>query len=150
MMEESNNKTIELSDWIAYYKILVEDIQYAKNQQWRLTYYIVLLLAAIIGLSELFKTKSILQIILLIAAVLLGILGTYFLNKFQKDLTRYRENIGKVRNKFFGDLQEISRFEPAEGNPTYYVSFLSLLIGVIWVSVFFVVWGLIFKIVPCL
>jgi hypothetical protein len=149
-MQKTNYSPIELSNWIAYYKILVEDIRYAKNQQWRLTYYIVLLLAALIGLSELFKRNWILQTILIIAAILLAIFGTRFLCKFQKDLTRYRSNIGKIRKKFPGYLHDIAKFEPAEGNPTYYVSFLSLLIGVIWVSVFLVACAVILKIAPCL
>jgi len=51
-MSDSSNKKAELSDWLAYHKSLINDIQFAKNQQWRLAYYTVLLLAAVFGLSK--------------------------------------------------------------------------------------------------
>jgi hypothetical protein len=49
----------------------------------------------------------------------------------------------KVRKKFPDDLHEISKFKEGEGSPTYYVSFLSLLIGVIWIGVVFIAWDII-------
>jgi hypothetical protein len=39
------------------YKILVDDIKFAKLQQWRITYYIILTFAAIIGIYALLQPK---------------------------------------------------------------------------------------------
>ena len=33
-MSDSSNKKAELSDWLAYHKSLINDVQFAKNQQW--------------------------------------------------------------------------------------------------------------------
>ena len=129
-----------LADWLAYYHILIEDVRYAKSQQWRLCYYILLLLVAVFALSRTLGQKTEVSIVLFITAILLAIAGTYFLFKFQKDLRRYRENIKNVRNKFPKDLQEIVRYKPAEEASTYYIDFLYLLIGVIWAGVIFLSW----------
>jgi hypothetical protein len=141
-MEESTIESPKLSDWLSYHRLLVDDIKYAKSQQWRLAYYTLLLLAAVIGLSKALDSGPEVKIILFITSVLLAVAGTYFLRKFQKDLTRYRQNISKVREKFPNDLREIATYEPAEGAPTYYADFLHLLIGVIWAAVIFVAWAI--------
>ena len=144
-MNQLNNHKTKLSDWLTYHKILIDDIQYAKNQQWRLAYYTILLLAAVFGLSKVLITNSVIVNILFLIAILLGVVGTYFLLKFQKDIKRYRQNIGKVRENFPEDLYHIAKFEKAEGKPTYYASFLILMIGVIWAGVFIVGWSLKFE-----
>jgi hypothetical protein len=131
-----------LSDWLSYHRLLVDDIKYAKSQQWRLAYYILLLLAAVIALSKTLGSEPEVKIILFITSLLLAAAGTHFLRKFQKDLTRYRQNISKVRAKFPDDLRDVATYEPAEGDPTYYADFLHLLIGVIWVAFIFVAWAI--------
>jgi hypothetical protein len=118
-MEESKSQSTKLSDWLAYYQLLIEDVRYAKSQQWRLCYYILLLLGAVFGLSRVFGQKSEIIIVLFIISVILAIAGTHFLLKFQRDLKRYRENIKNVRDKFPEDLQKIVRYKPAEEDPTY-------------------------------
>lgn len=139
-MEEIKPASTKLSDWLAYYQILIEDARYAKNQQWRLCYYVLLLLVAVIGLSRALGQKPEVTTILFTTSVILAIAGTYFLLKFQKDLRRYRQTIGNVRDKFPEDLQELVRYKPAEGESTYYVDFLYLSIGVIWAGAIFVGW----------
>jgi hypothetical protein len=104
-MEESKSQSTKLSDWLAYYQILIEDVRYAKSQQWRLCYYILLLLGAVFGLSRVFGQKSEIIIVLFIISVILAIAGTHFLLKFQRDLKRYRENIKNVRDKFPEDCE---------------------------------------------
>ena len=135
-------KQTKLSDWLAYYSILIEDIRYAKNQQWRLCYYVLLLLGAVIGLSRVLGQSPQVRIILFIASVTLAVAGTHYLLKFQEDLRRYRETIRDVRSKFPKDLQELVRYKPAEEDSTYYIDFLRLLIIVIWAGVVFVGWGI--------
>ena len=141
-MEESNKEPPKLSDWLSYHRLLVDDIKYVKNQQWRLTFYTLLLLAGIIALSKTIDSGPEVKIILFIISLMLAAAGTYFLLKFQKDLTRYRENISKVREKFPDDLRKIATYVPAEGDPTYYSDFLFLLVGVIWATLIFVAWAI--------
>jgi hypothetical protein len=141
-MEESRKESPKLSDWLSYHRLLVDDIKYAKSQQWLLAYYILLLLAAVIGLSKALGTKPEVTIVLFITSLVLAVSGTCFLTKFQQDLNRYRKNIKRVREKFPDDLQDIAKYEPAEGDPGYYATFLYLLIGVIWVGVIFVGWAI--------
>jgi hypothetical protein len=129
----------ELDQWISYYQILIDDVKYAKSQQWQVSYYVMILLAAIIGLSKVLPQKIAVKIVLFIAAFLLATIGTYILLRFQKDLRRYRENIAKIRNVFPDDLKEIATYKPAE-DKSYYVNILYILIGTIWVSVLFVGW----------
>ena len=86
MMEESKTGSPQLSDWLSYHRLLVDDIQYAKSQQWRLAYYILLLMAAVIGLSKTLGSETKVTIILFITSLMLATAGTYFLHKFQKDL----------------------------------------------------------------
>ncbi len=148
-MEESKPASTKLSDWLAYYQILIEDVRYVKNQQWRLCYYTLLLLVAVIGLWGALGQMPKVRVILFTTSVILAIVGTYFLLKFQKDLRRYRQTIGNVRDKFPDDLQELVRYKPAEKDSTYYTDFLCFLIGVIWAGVIFVgwrigFWGLLF------
>lgn len=141
--ERSELTTASLTDWLAYYKILIEDIKYAKTQQWRLAYYTLVLLGAIVALSQYLNPKLPATIVLFIAALLIAIFGTYYLRKFQKDLRRYRTNVSRIREKRFpADLREVSKFEPAEKDPAYYTDFLNLLIVVIWVGLFLVGWAI--------
>ncbi len=134
------NMPTELDQWISYYQILIDDVKYTKNRQWQISYYtMILLAAAIIGLSTALNQKPI-QIILFIISGLLAAVGTYILVRFQKDLRRYRENITKVRLRFPGGLKEIASYKPAEEDKSYYVNILYIQIGTIWVSVVFVGW----------
>ena len=139
-METTIPESPSVSNWLSYHQNLVENIKYAKSQQWRLAYYILLLLAGVIGLSRTLGAQPQVSIILFLIAVALAVAGTHFLLKFQNDLTRYRKNIKKVREKFPVDLQELSAHEPAEGDPSYYTDFLYLLVSVIWVATALVAW----------
>jgi uncharacterized membrane protein len=141
-MEESKTESAKLSDWLSYHRLLVDDIKYAKSQQWSLTYYTLLLLATVVGLSKTLGSGPEVKIILFLVALIIAVAGTHFLRKFQKDLTRYRQNISKVREKFPKDLKKIADYVPAEGDPTYYADFLHLLIGAIWVAAIFTAWAI--------
>ena len=51
-MSDKPQKVECLSDWLAYYQILIDDIKYAKRQQWNLCYYALLIFGAIVGLTQ--------------------------------------------------------------------------------------------------
>jgi hypothetical protein len=35
-VEEQKSEKAELSHWLTYYQVLIDDIKFAKSQQWRL------------------------------------------------------------------------------------------------------------------
>jgi len=95
-----------LSDWIAYYQILIDDIKYAKRQQWNLCYYALLIFGAIVGLTQIgnLNLKNYIDEIRWIAVGLATSISC-FLIQFQLDIWRYRKNVKKiVKNKFPEDL----------------------------------------------
>jgi len=140
---EGKSESVNLSEWLTYYRILVDDIRFAKQQQWRLTYYTLLLLAAIIAISRHLEPELSATIVLFIIALALATAGTYYLERFQKDLIRYRSDVAKIRQeKFPPDLGNIAAYKPAEKDPAYYRDFLILLIIVIWVGLFLVGWAI--------
>ena len=81
-MEKSRTEPPKLSDWLSYHRLLVDDIKYAKSQQWRLAYYTLLLLAAVIGLSKTLGSEFEVTIVLFITSIILAVAGTYFLHKW--------------------------------------------------------------------
>jgi hypothetical protein len=141
-MDEQKSPSIAVAEWLSYHQTLIEDIKFAKSQQWRLAYYVLLLQGAIIGLSKTLPTHNVTIIILSMATLFIAIFGTYFLLKFQNDMTRYRSNIKKVRSKFPSDLKEIATYESAEGDPAYYSGFLYFIISFIWLGAILVGWSI--------
>ena len=141
-MANNNSNSTGLSDWLAYYQILIDDVKYAKGQQWHVSYYILILLSAAIGLSKILSIKPVTQIVLFVFSCILATVGTLILSRFQKDLRRYRENISKVRSKFPEDLHDIANYEPAEEDPSYYAFVLYVQIATIWVAVGFAGWAI--------
>jgi hypothetical protein len=141
--KENIQGTTNPADWLAYYQILIDDIKYAKQQQWRLAYYALLLFAAVVALSGYLDSKPSSTITLFIVKFFLAVSGTYYLRKFQRDIRRYRTNVSTIRNKYFPpDLRDIAQYEPADKDPYYYGDFLTLLVAVIWLSWFFVAWAI--------
>jgi len=139
-MEKSDQKKATTDQWFQYFQIVIDDIKFAKMQQWRLVYYILLLQVAIVGVYAM-PGKFYMEItILFTLSAFLAIFGTYFLIKFQNDLTCYRNRKGKCIDNFPYDLRDIVRDEKAEGDPGYYISFLRLQISIIWISVALVGW----------
>jgi hypothetical protein len=139
-MEEQNSTDISVSDCLSYHQTLIDDIKFAKGQQWRLAYYILLLEGAIIGIFKALPKRTAITIVLFTTVLVVSAFGTLFLFKFQKDLTRYRGNIKKIRANFPEELKKISAYEPAEGDSTYYAGFLVFIVSVIWVGFVFVGW----------
>jgi len=96
-MEHSNTSSPQ-EDFRMRYKIYIDDIKYAKSRQWTVTYYLLLLFVAVVGLAELLKfeileVSIIVNILLSVSALIVGFLGRFFLDKLHNDIVRYRKNL---------------------------------------------------------
>ena len=137
---EKLKKVEFLSDWLAYYQILIDDIKYAKRQQWNLCYYALLIFGAIVGLTQIenLNLKNYIDEMRWIA-VGLATLISCFLIQFQLDIWRYRKNIERIiDNKFPNELADIASYPKASGR-FYYIFFLIFSIGIIWAG-YLAVW----------
>ena len=59
MENQENSSAIE--DFRMKYKILIDDIKYIKSRQWTVTYYLLLLYAAVIGFSKYLNSVDCIQ-----------------------------------------------------------------------------------------
>ena len=148
--EEQRDKEAP-QDFRMRYQIAIDDIKYLKNRQWAVTYYLLLIYAAIISLYHLADRPDCpwLEKGLALIAVLVAALGTYFLVDFQSRISTYRKHRKfiiekkKLSNDFIsfeeneiGDLDEYISWW--RNFPTFTLSFMIML----WLGAFFVLWYL--------
>ena len=88
----------------------IEDIQFLKQQQWRIVYYCLLLFGAIFFLvrfliydcsNPLIHHKSSFQVILSVLSNVIAFIGLYFLIDLQKSIQKNRGYIAYIRNRYF-------------------------------------------------
>jgi len=88
----------------------LEDIQFLKQQQWKVVYYCLLLFGVLFFLIRFFiydynnpliyyKTKS--QWILTVISSVITFFGLYFQIDFQRTIQKNRTRIGEIRYKYF-------------------------------------------------
>jgi hypothetical protein len=93
MGEEQRNKEAP-QDFRMRYRVIIDDIKYIKSRQWAVTYYLLLLFAAIISFHHLVNPVYPWQEkILTFIAILVAALGTFYLMEFQYRLSLYRERL---------------------------------------------------------
>lgn len=85
-------------DFRMRYQVIIDDIKYIKSRQWAVTYYLLLLFAAIIGFYKIISPEQVilscwLRCILFMVAVGVAVFGILFLNGLEKTLARYRERL---------------------------------------------------------
>ena len=87
-------------DFRMRYQVFIEDIRYLKTRQWTVTYYLLLLFAAIITFwksVEHAHQTNLLKDTLILISEFVYLVGVYFLHDFHKRNTYYRkEMIEKV------------------------------------------------------
>ncbi len=161
-MEAQAQKESVFADFRMEYQSAVNDIEHVKSRQWAITYYLLLLLAAIIGFSKamdlsqqglFYWGKWVLSVI----AILIAYIGGWFLLKFQGALGRYRTHLTNdiVPNlsKEFQEYYEEVMKKRYNGDPTWKEKHLSgkeketkihtlVFSLMLWVSAFFVIWCL--------
>jgi hypothetical protein len=139
-MVEHNSPKISLSDWLSYYQILGEDVKFAKLQQWRLAYYILLIQGAIIAIHTQLTGKIAATIMLFIITFFVSAVGTRYLYRFHDDLKGYRENMFKVIKKIPDELIKTADLKPLEEVDKQYKIFLGFIVSIIWTGFVFVGW----------
>ena len=90
---------------LTIYSKLIDDIQFAKLQQWRTVYYCVILLGAILTSTKTFCSPSskFINLILSIVSGAIGILGCIAIIIFQRSLNEYRKKVNKLKYEFFSN-----------------------------------------------
>ena len=148
-MEETQNEKDQRNkefpqDFRMRFQVILDDIKYIKSRQWSVTYYLLLLFAAIIGFSSLLNHGCLERSTLLTIAILVALLGTFYQVDFQTRLFNYRK---RLIDKVLPNLSD--KFQKTEKEPPRYTSwfrdfwaFTFPFILMIWFGAFFVFWHL--------
>jgi len=107
MSDDQTQKDLHL-----IYAISVEDIKFAKQQQWRITYYTLILMASIFYLRTYYQLHYFCDIFLLIATPLIAFVALYILIKIESDMLNYRSKIVQVNDSLsdeFININQISK-----------------------------------------
>jgi len=111
-MDSNNYGQSTLADFRMLYQVTIDDIRYIKGRQWVVTYYLLLLFAAIIGFSETIGLDQIdnwrwEKLVLSGISVGIAILGICFLIGYQKTLAGYRRRlVDNITPNLSGDFQK--------------------------------------------
>jgi hypothetical protein len=136
-MTNSSNEKKEKMKWaMIIYKGQRNDIRFVKNQQWKTTYYTILIYA---GIFYLFKDKVLYfcikpfsGILFLSALLITSLLSIIILWKMHKDIIIYRKIVKIIEKNYpvIKDLSDISKI-PTEGykNNKLYPIIFSLIIA---------------------
>jgi len=79
-----------------WYQVALEDIRFAKSQQWRVVYYVIALFFGIVGFQSQFEKNPLLpwqEKFLIIIPWLLAVGGTCMLLQFQRTMQGYRKRL---------------------------------------------------------
>ena len=79
------------------YSVSIDDIRFAKQQQWRMTYYALLLMAGIFYIRTNNQFPLIWHIILIIITVLIAGFAVVFIIEIENDIVGYRHRIVQTR-----------------------------------------------------
>jgi len=90
---------------IVVYKLLYDQIDSLKKQQWTITNYIALLYGAIFVLAKELALSSEQRNLLIGSTVVAGVYGILALLKVQNDLKKARKRLDKANKKIFGSLE---------------------------------------------
>jgi hypothetical protein len=140
---KDNKEVVIDEDLWNLYKIIIDDIRFSKQQQWKIFYYGLVLHGSIIGFSQIIKLTCIKACLLTIFSLLGCILCIYYINHYNYDMRTYRKRLSKVQNDFskytkgiFGELPK-NYTELSYNLPILIPVYMILFIGFI-----FVVWYL--------
>jgi hypothetical protein len=97
-MDKQVEKDRAMADFRMRYQVTIDDIKYIKTRQWAVTYYLLLLYAAVIGFYKIMKPDHGIipcwqKVVLYLTIVGIAVFGIFFLNKLEKTLARYRKRL---------------------------------------------------------
>jgi hypothetical protein len=102
-----NDNATSRESQMALYQITVSDLTYFKSQQWSLTNHAILLLAGIVGASQLLGTVKAWERIALTVLVLLVVLaGQIILTKLENSIIVRQARLHATREKLGFDFHE--------------------------------------------
>ena len=150
----NGNNTNTNNEFLNRFSILIDDIKYIKSRQWTVTYYLLLLYAALIGFYKLMGfhkgadfcfEKNLLCILTLLVAGL----GTIYQYEFQSRVTRYRRLLNGVLDHLSKPYRDFERdaFKERFKTEDRYISwwngfwlFTFPFIIILWVGATFIFW----------
>ena len=142
-MSEQENSDREAAEFRLLYQTTADDIKYVRRQQWAITCYALLLIAAIVGFHDiLFHPGLVEKSILVFLAFVIGIAGTLYLISLQKTLSKYRGKLMKITDHFSGVARETLLESLPDYNSfrCYFLTIVLPFILVMFIAVCFVAW----------
>lgn len=124
----TNDQTQE--DLHLVFQTSLDDIRFAKRQQWRITYYSIILMGTIEYFSQKFNlflfsysiSSSTIIFLIMTAAVLAFI-------KCESDISKYRDRLSGARKMLSTDFKDIYRLEETHSSWIYSLPWILFLCG---------------------
>ncbi len=144
----SDDDSRKWADLNVEYQLLHSDIQFAKNQQWRITNYGVAVYVALIAVFQIVKGSITVSVSICekVAFSLVGLLamifGIWLLSKETKSLDTARNRLRIIRKQLHSEVQDPLGFEDPTGRRICSVLLSTVLMGVLilgWVFVSYII-----------
>jgi hypothetical protein len=103
------------------YTTSVEDIRFAKKQQWQMVYYALILMGAIFYLKLHLQLDSFWILILRIAIFMIAAIAIYMIIKIDHDLVGYRFTMTQVRGCLSQEFIAIRKIAPNYLKDKFYI-----------------------------
>jgi hypothetical protein len=117
-MVQGRQDSEELSEQAnVVHKLMYEQVNFLKKQQWTITNYIALIYAAIFVIAKELGSRSDLKWILIAAAFIACGYGLFALKALQVDLAEARKRLDKASREIFGDKEYSQLGMKLEPNP---------------------------------
>jgi hypothetical protein len=146
-------------DFRMLYQMLINDIENTKRRQWAVTYYLLLLLGAIIGFSGLIDIEkgwscSWEKCLLILISTAISVFGTCYLNYLTGTLIRYRKRANETLSYLSEDFRNFEKKwlrirykseDRAKKDTSWgsvFLEFSAYLVIMLWIVWFFVFWFL--------
>jgi membrane protein YdbS with pleckstrin-like domain len=142
-MSERGTSDREAAEFRLLYQITADDMKYIRRQQWAITCYTLLLIAAVIGFHDiLFHPAPLEKVILVILAFMIAIAGTLYLITLQRKLSEYGNKLVAMMDNF-SEVYRETFMEPLPdytGRRYYFRTIVLPFILVMFVAAAFAAW----------
>ena len=98
-------------DYRLIYSISVDDIRFAKQQQWRITYYTLIIMSGIYYIRSHYILSCFWEIFLPICTSVACISAVVILGFIEKDIRRYRSRLLQVRASLTNEFMSIVKLD---------------------------------------
>jgi len=126
----------------ALYQAKTDQLIFLKKQQWAITNYLLLLLAAIFGVDQTLKFVSLEKVVFTVIIPIACVLDLLLLFKINRDMNDARKSIQEITKEWFSCSQRKQYGLPDSYEPQRSDWFvLGLLIGISIAASFLVLWS---------